>query len=390
MDIKQLHADMQKTWSELKSTMEDRDKEIKQFGKETAETAALVTKLNDRIGQLETQLSRPGAIEAQKNGGGSGEMTAEQKAFFKYMREGKSGLTMDEKKALSTQSDPEGGFIVTEDFRKTLFSKLRDMVHIRQYATVIQTQQNSVGMPTFDYDGDAEWTAENAKISEEDFQDVFGKQSFTPHKLARIFRIPVELIEDAVFGVEEFLTDHFSRRFAEIEENAFINGDGNGKPLGLLAAVDKMNQVTKAAGQTTLGDITPEDLIELQYAVKSVYRGRGQWLMHRDMIKQARLMKDGNGQFMWQPGLQAGQPATILGRPALESEYMPTAAADAVGAIYGDLSYYWIVDRTNVATQRLTEKYAEYDQVGVKLRKRTDGAPTLGEPFSVLTLGSSS
>lgn len=384
MDLKQLYAEMQNTWQELKSALEKRDEEMKKFGQETQETKEMIKKLNDRISELETMLQRPAAGTSQGQSKKTDDMTLEEKAVHRYLRYGKSDLTADEKKALSTRNDPDGGYIVTEDFRKNLFQKLRDMVYIRQYATILTTNQNSVGVPTFDYDGDAEWTEENTQIAEENFLQPFGKLSFTPHKLARIFRVPIELIEDAFFDIETFLTDHFARRFAEIEENNFINGDGNNKPLGLLAVKDQMNQVNAAA--TTLAQLTASDFVNAQYAVKAVYRGRGVWLMHRDVVKAVRLMKDNNGQFLWQPGLSAGEPATLLGRPVLESEYMPTVAPGGVAALYGDLSYYWIVDRTQVSTQRLEEKYAEYDQVGVKLRKRTDGAPVLGEPFAVINL----
>lgn len=385
MDTKELYSQMQKAWDELKKKLDDRDAEIKKFGDASQETKNAIDKLNNRIAEIETKMSRPGApTPGAGQGQKGGEPTIEQKAFDSYLRQGKQGMAPDELKALSTQSDTEGGFVVTEDFREQLFQKLRDNVYIRQYATTISTQKGSVGVPTFDYDGDAEWTAENAQIGEENFLNVFGKMSFTPHKLARIFRVPIELIEDTFFDIEGFLTDHFARRFGEIEENSFLNGDGNNKPLGLLNATDQFNKVTSTAA--ALKDLTADDLINAQYAVKAQYRNRGVWLMHRDVVKQVRLIKTTDGQFLWSPGLQPGQPASLLSRPVLESEYMPVAAAGQTAALYGDLSYYWIVDRTNLAVQRLTEKYAEYDQVGVKLRKRTDAAPTLGEPFAVINL----
>jgi HK97 family phage major capsid protein len=383
-EIKQMFEEMRNTWEEMKSANEKRDDEIKKFGTATQETENLVKKLNDRIDELESKLQRPGAGEPGQSKGG--EMNDTDKAFMKYVREGKSALSPEERKALTTQTDPEGGYVVREEFRNQLLQKLRDRVFIRQYATIIQTEQNSVGVPVFDYEGDAEWTAENGQIGEENFANVFGKESFTPHKLARIFRIPIELIEDAVFDIENLLTDHFSTRFGEIEENAFINGDGVNKPLGLLAGAANYNQHNLAAGKTTIAGLTADDFIHAQMAIKAVYRNKGVWLTSRDVIKQARLLKDNDGRFIWQPGLQPGQAANILGRPTLESEYYPTAAAGDPALLYGDLSYYWIVDRTNISTQRLTEKYAEFDQVGVKLRKRTDAAPTFGDPFAVVNL----
>lgn len=381
MDIKQLHADMSKAWNDMKDALKARDEEVKKFGSETQETKNLLEKLNTRIGDIETAINRPGAGAAP--GQKKKDLSLEEKAFNSYLHNGQ--LSSDERKALSSRVDSEGGYIVNEDFKTQLFQKLRDRVQFRNYATIIKTNSGTVGMPVFDYDGGAEWIEENGKFPEENFSDVFGKKTFTPHKLGRIFRVPIELIEDASFDIEAFLTDHFSTRFGEIEENAFINGDGVNKPVGLLQIRDQMNQVEASGSNLTA--ISGDDFINAQYAVKNVYRGNGVWVLHRDALKAARLLKDKNGAYLWQPSLIAGEPATILGRPTIESEYMPTAAAGGVAAVYGDLSYYWIVDRTNISIQRLTEKYAEYDQIGVKLRKRTDGAPTLGEAFSVINLG---
>lgn len=300
-----------------------------------------------------------------------------------YLRKGKGGLGEVEKKALSSRSDTEGGVVVTEEFRLQLIKKLRDIVLIRSYATVLQTSKGSIGFPVFDYDGSVEWTAESEAISEEDISNAFGKEAFTPHKLARIFRLPVELVEDADVNLETLLLDHFATRYAEIEENAFLNGNGRNKPLGLL-------QVGLGTRQKTgTGVFSADDILDLIYDVRAVYRQRGVFLMHRNAIRAARKLKDKNDQYLWQPSLQAGQPAVLAGYPVLESEFFPdkTAAGNAGDplALFGDLSHYWIVDRTDLAVQRLAEKYAEFDQIGYKLRKRTDAAPTLKDPFKVLT-----
>jgi HK97 family phage major capsid protein len=252
---------------------------------------------------------------------------------------------------------------------------------MRQMATVISTNSQSVGVPTFDFDGDALWTAENAQIAEEDVLNAFGKQNFTPHKLARILRMPMELTEDAAINVESLMTDHFARRFGEIEENAFINGDGVEKPLGLLEAG---LPTTNATAPTFEAD----DLFNIIYNIRAVYRANGAWMMHREAIRRIRTFVDGNGQYLWQPALTAGQPATLLGFPLTESEFFPDnvdagSAGDPL-LIFGDFSFYWIVDRIDMSIQRLVERYAEFDQIGFKMRLRVDGAPTMSDPFQVL------
>lgn len=309
-----------------------------------------------------------------------------QKAFKSYLRLGKVGMEPEERKLLSSLSDPEGGVLVTEDFRTELIRKRRDLVQIRQFATVIETSRGSVGFPVFDFDGSAEWTAESTQITEEDVTNAFGKTNFVPHKLARIFRVPIELAEDSAINIESLMTDHFSMRFGEIEENAFINGDGVGKPLGLLESGLNTFSATGVGGT-----FQADDLFDIVYNIRAVYRQNASWMMHRNAIRRIRKFKDSQGQYLWQPSIQAGEPATILGFPLIESEFFPdNVDAGSAGnplTLFGDLSFYWIVERIDMSVQRLIEKYAEFDQIGFKMRMRADGSPVKKDPFQVLVRG---
>src|SRR5690606_11548542 len=116
---------------------------------------------------------------------------------------------------------------------------------------------------------------------EEDITNAFGKQAFTPHKLARIFRLPVELTEDAAINVESLLTDHFAMRFGEIEENAFLNGDGNEKPLGLLRA----GLPTRAATGSGAAPVEADDVLDMIYDIRAVHRPQGAFMFHRNGIR---------------------------------------------------------------------------------------------------------
>lgn len=314
----------------------------------------------------------------------------QKKAQLAYLRGGPEYLTPEQKQQLSSLRDPEGGYVVLEDFRLQFIQALENATHIRERATVISTSNATVGFPTFDYEGDAEWTAESGEIAEEEFTDLLGKKTFRPSKLARIFRLPIELSEDAAVDIETMLINHFARRFGVIQENAFINGDGVEKPYGLLNAPN-MNVVNITAadfdGAAQDDEIVTDALVDMIYAIRAVYRGDGAWLLNRQMIRKVRKLRDDNGQFLWQMGLQPGEPNVILSYPCTESEFMPfgTTPADVAG-IFGDFSYYWIVDRVDLMVQRLIEKYAEFDQVGFKLRTRVDAAPVLGEPFARLVI----
>jgi len=315
-----------------------------------------------------------------------------RRAFEAYVRFGERSLTLEERKALSSLTDAEGGFLVTEEFRVEVIRKLRNLLYIRQHATVIQTSAGAVAFPTLepaDTQTAPPQVVQNAPIPQAQLSNLFGKIQFVPHKRAVIIPIPLELVEDAVVDVGALLTDFFALRFAEIEENDFINGTGVNQPLGLVTAPNLPS--ISIAGTTT--NMVPEDLIKTVYAMRAVYRRDAAWLMHRLVVQAVRLFRTniggaGTGSFIFQPSFQAGQPPTLLGFPLLESEFMPnpyTGAAGTPMGLFANLKFYWIVDRIDLMVQRLNELYAGNDQVGFRMRKRYDGAPVLADPFQFLT-----
>jgi len=358
------------------------------------------------------------AIEAARLGNGGGITTAlnpsdprfkylrpavtvESKAAFEaYIRFATNGnlhaLSDIERKALSPLTDPEGGMLLTDEYRTEIIRKLRNAVHIRQRARVITTAAAQVSFPTFDPQ-DSQTTLPqaqpNAAIGAANLTNIFGKVTFTPHKRATIVQIPLELIEDAAVDVTSLITDFFgSIRLPEIEEVDFISGTGVNQPVGLITAMKSKGLPTLAiAGATTA--MVPEDIVKTVYGIREVYRRGASFLLHRLVIQAVRLFRTniggaGTGSFMFQPSVQAGEPATLFGYPILESEFFTNPYAGAAGdamMMFGDLSYYWIVDRIDMMLQRLNELYAANDQVGFRLRVRYDGAPVLAEPFLFLT-----
>lgn len=325
-------------------------------------------------------------------------------AFDTYLRRNKDGLTPDhmsvlaETKALTNITDPEGGFLVTTEFRTEVIKKLRNLVWIRRMARAIETQAGVVAFPTFD-PADSQTlppvAIANQAISQYNLSQLFGKTQFIPHKRAGIVAIPLELIEDASVDVSALLTDFLAMRFAETEENDFINGNGVNVPVGLYWAAAKGALPTQAiAGVTTA--MVPEDLVKTVYGIRAVYRNGASWLLHRLVVQAVRLFRTniggaGTGMFMFQPSMQAGEPPTLFGYPLLESEFVPNpysgsgAVAGTPMAMFGNLQYYWIIDRIEMMVQRLNELYAANDQVGFRLRKRYDAAPVLADPFMFLT-----
>ena len=330
---------------------------------------------------------------------GGKEMSEEEvayvKAFDTYMHTRELQIEQSEIKTLSSHTDPDGGYIVLDDFRAQLIQKIRDRVFIRQRATVISTSAASISFPAFDYDATVSDVAENEQIPEENLTNLFGKENFVPHKHGRIFRVPQELLEDAEFDVVNLLTSHFATRFAEVEEQQLLTGNGITQALGLLNAGLPTTDFETSGSNL----VTADDIVGIPYEMRAVYRAQGVYMMHRNFVKQVRKLKEGAltpsddspaftvGAYLWQPALRAGEPATLNGFPLVESEWMPdgtsTTTADPY-IFFGDLSNYWIIDRKGMAIKRLDEKYAEFDQIGFRLRKRFDGAPILRDPFQIM------
>ena len=177
------------------------------------------------------------------------------------------------------------------------------------------------------------------------------------------------------------ITREFARRIGNKEEEAFFIGDGTGKPTGILNATGGGQVGVTAASATA---ITLDEVLDLFYSLKAPYRNKAVFVMNDATIKAIRKLKDGNGQYLWQPSIQAGTPDTILNRPLYTSSYVPTAEAGAKTMVFGDFSYYWVADRQGRVFKRLNELYAVTGQVGFIATQRVDGKLILPEAVKVL------
>ena len=281
--------------------------------------------------------------------------------------------------ALQIGTDPEGGYLVPDEYERTLVEALEEENIFRQLAKIIQTSSGDRKIPVVATKGTASWIDEEGAYLESD--DSFGQVSIGAYKLGTMIKVSEELLNDSVFDLESYISREFARRIGAKEEEAFFTGDGSGKPLGILAATGGAETGVTAASATA---ITADELIDLFYSLKAPYRRNAVWVLNDSTIKAIRKLKDNQGQYLWQPSLTAGAPDLLLGKPVRTSAYMPAIAADAKTIAFGDFSYYWIADRQGRSFKRLNELYAATGQVGFLASQRVDGKLILPEAIKVL------
>ena len=398
MTILELREKRAKAWEAAKAFL---DSHRKENGVLSAEDDAAYTKMEQEITDLgkeierlerqevlDAELNRPVNKPLTAKPGGRADMDGEDKTgrasddyrknFWNAMRSKAPMPSVTD--ALQVGTDSEGGYLVPDEYERTLVEALEEENVFRQMAKVIKTSSGDRKIPVVASKGTASWIDEEGAFPESD--DSFGQVSIGAYKLGTMIKVSEELLNDSVFDLQSYISREFARRIGAKEEEAFFTGDGKGKPLGVLAAKGGAEAGVTAASATA---VTADELMDLYYALKSPYRKKSVWVLNDSTIKAIRKLKDGNGQYLWQPSLTAGTPDTILGRPVKTSAYMPSIAAGAKSIAFGDFSYYWIADRQGRSFKRLNELFAATGQVGFLASQRVDGRLILAEAVKVLS-----
>ena len=269
--------------------------------------------------------------------------------------------------------DTDGGYLVPEEYDNRLIDVLGEENIMRDLSTVITTSREhkiniAATKPA------ASWIEEGGQLS---FGDAtFDQILLDSHKLHVAIRVTEELLYDNAFGLENYIITQFGKALANAEEDAFLNGDGVGKPLGLFAA--------SGGGQiaeTLTAAIKADDIINLVYALKRPYRKNASFIMNDKNIAVIRKLKDNNGAYIWQPSAQAGEPDRLFGYPVHTSAYAPENAI-----AFGDYKYYNIGDRGTRSFKQLTELFAGNGMIGYVAKERVDGKLILPEAVQILKL----
>ena len=320
-------------------------------------------------------VSRPVAPTAQKQGRASDEYKT---AFWGMIRN--RVATPGVMNALQVGTDSEGGYLVPDEYERTLVQGLEEENVLRSLCTVIQTSSGDRKIPLVASHGTASWVDEEGTIPDSD--DTFGQITIGAHKVATMIKVSDELLQDSVFNIESYIAAEFARRIGAAEEEAFITGNGTGKPTGLLHATNGAG-----IGVTTNGNTpTADEIFDLIHSIKSVYRKKAVFLLNDSTLKALRKLKDGQGQYLWQPGLKEGQPDTLLNSRLVTSPFMPEIDSGNKVILFGDFKSYWIADRQGRSFQRLNELYAATGQVGFRATQRVDGRLVLAEAMKCLAV----
>lgn len=282
---------------------------------------------------------------------------------------------------LSTTPDEDGGFLVPLEFERDIVKALDEENIIRRLAKVVTTYHERK-IPVALGHSVAQWTTENSAYTESN--PTFGQKQIDAYKLTDLCRVSVELLKDSTFDIEAYLRQEFARAFGIAEEEAFCVGNGTTQPTGIFTENGGTVGVTAASATA----ITVDEIISLVHALKAPYRKNAKFLMNDATVALLRKLKDQNGQYLWQPSVQAGIPDRLLGYEIYTSPYVPVAQAGALAIAFGDFKNYWIGDRAGRTVQRLNELYATNGQIGYVATERVDGKVILPEAIQLLQMKS--
>jgi len=391
-EIKQLVEELNQAFMEHKEKNDQRLCEIQKKGyadpvleeqvDRVAKEIQNLTEVKERLERVETKLGRPtlGRHENSKEDLFSSER---KEAVIHYLRRGEGFLTPQEVKLLATDSDPDGGYWMTSEISQQAIQKVYETSPMRNIATVETISTDALEIPEDLNEADSGWTSERAARTETSTPQI-GVRRIPVHELYAMPKATQTLLDDSRIDVESWLSIKIADKMARIENSAFINGDGIGKPRGIL---------TYLAGTTNPGEVqqvnsgnasslTADGLRALFYTLKGPYIPNARWLMSRSAIEEVSKLKDSAGSYIWQPGFQEGEPQTLLGHPIERMEDMPQVAANSMSVAFGDFRQaYTIVDRMGLRVLR--DPFSSKPFVLFYTTKRTGGDVANFEAFAV-------
>lgn len=336
---------------------------------------ALATPVEMRVGDDDDVPATLEEFRKQMFGGRPWDLPEVRSAYWRYLTVGNlSELDVEEQRALSKASGAAGAFLVPTDFYNQIVRSIRFMGAIGQLATNLTTDSGeTINVPANTAHGTATWTAENAAYTASD--ETFAQVALNAFKAATSIIVSEELLADSAFALDAFLATEFGERIGTLEETAYVNGDGTGKPQGILPNI---TSITAAVGNATSFNYTA--LVTLVFTVPPQYRQGASWVVNDSAARNLYLLVDDQGRPLWNVNVAAGGPDTFLGYPIYTHPDMPAPAAGAKSVMFGDWRRAYVVRRVDgFSLQRQNELYSANGQIGFRGFERVDGRVVLAD-----------
>lgn len=273
---------------------------------------------------------------------------------------------------LQEKVDSDGGYLVPEEYDSRLIQTLEEENIMRKLGHTITTSgKHKINIAATN--PAAAWIEEGGQLK-------FGESTFKQilldaHKLHVAIKVTEELLYDNAFNLENYILEQFGKALANAEEDAFLNGDGTGKPTGIF------NQTNGGTHITETTTLKADDIITLVHALKRPYRKNAAFILNDKTIAAIRKLKDSNGAYIWQPSYQVGEPDRLVGYPVYTSAFAPEKKI-----AFGDFSYYNIGDRGTRSFKELQELFAGNGMIGFVAKERVDGKLILPEAVQILPI----
>lgn len=374
-----------KAWEGAKAFVESKkdkdgllkDEDVQTYNEMEAKIAQFSSEIErvSRMEQMEKELSKPmntpltGKPMAEKMQSEKEQKNAMHKdAMLKALRSNFRQVD----NVLQEKVDADGGYLVPEEYDSRLIQSLEGENIMRQLGHTLTTSG--------DHKINIAATTPAAAWIDEGGQLTFGEATFKQalldaHKLHVAIKVTEELLYDSAFNLENYILEQFGKALANAEEDAFLNGDGTGKPTGVF------HQTNGGTYLTEVATLKADDIINLIHALKRPYRKGAVFILNDKTIAAIRKLKDNNGAYMWQPSYQVGEPDRLLGYPVHTSQFAPENKI-----AFGDFSYYNIGDRGTRSFKQLTELFAGNGMIGFVAKERVDGKLILKEAVQILPI----
>ena len=383
-------------WEQFKQVNDSRLSELERKGYADPLYIDHLNKINEaldntksRMDRIETVHARPGVDMSGAAYRGGDDRSEYKAAFNHYLRKGMDGaLEQLQSKSLSTTVDANGGYLVPNQLAAMIVEIINESSPMRSLATVETISSDSLDLIEDPTDMDAAWGDETTDRTADTNTSVLSRNTIPTFEMYAQPKATQKLIDDASIDIESWIAQKVADKFARLEATAFITGDGTTKPTGILSYAAGTTYGTQIQQLTTgsSGVVTADSLLQLYYALKDGYSKNATFLMHRTTVQAVRLLKEATtNQYLWQPGLSAGTPDTLLGVPVALAADMPVPAANALSVAIGDFKRaYMIVDRIGIRTLR--DPFTAKPFVKFYTTKRVGGQVVNTEAVKILKL----